>query len=373
MKRWAGAGVVGGLVAAMLVGSLASGDGGPRVLLVGKREDDPIVARMAQELRVLGLEVTFTASPGGPPRRLASLAHDSSAAAAARVEGEPPVVVLWVDPSRASPGDDTAGAEIRLDEAVTGSSDPSLLALRAVEVLRGRLIPVPAASQPDAAADAPSAAAAAVPLATSPVDAQAIGAPDARPSAAPPPSAKVEPAASAAPNRLEGLAGSLGPALSLSPGGVPASLDLALAARWNPTGHVELELLGLLPVTAPTVSSNDGAMELRAYAIAVGLGGAFATASKRAFGSASLGLGAMRLVYRGDAAPPLRSAEGGAWAALPYGRIGGGYVVAPPLALRLDLLVAVARPQPVLRMGGQPVADFGDPMVLLAAGLEVRP
>ena len=212
MRAWRTPGILGGLVAALLLVSLALGESGARVLLVSARSDDPIVARMTQELRVLGLEVAYAQSSAlGPAPRLAELAHERSAAAAARIEGDPPVVVLWVNPARAPAGDDSAGAEIRLDEAVTGSRDPALLALRAVEMLRGRLIPVPSLAPPDAGTTPESGA--------SPVDQGRAIAPSAKPleRAPSPPSAQAQ--------ALHGVSGSLGPGMLASPGGVPVALD----------------------------------------------------------------------------------------------------------------------------------------------------
>jgi hypothetical protein len=154
---------------------------------------------------------------------------------------------------------------------------------------------------------------------------------------------------------------------------VPPSLDVALGARWAPGRYLELELTGILPVTTPSVDSAEGTMDLRAYVVAGGVGAAIAPASTRVFGSASLGLGAMRLVSHGSAVPPFRSADSSGWAALPYARIGAGYALSPSLAVRADALLGVALPRAVLRMDGDRVAAFGEPFALLGMFVEVRP
>ena len=142
-------------VAAIVIFALATGRAADlRVVLLGSREE-PTVARVRQELMLLGLEVEVIPEAAGAD--LATIARERGAAAVARVESSPPEIVLWVDEEH------SAGLpqESRVSESVKAGADPGLLALRAIELLRGRLLPVGAVLPPSAAPSgsaAPSAA-----------------------------------------------------------------------------------------------------------------------------------------------------------------------------------------------------------------------
>ena len=82
-------------VAAIVIFALATGRAADlRVVLLGSREE-PTVARVRQELMLLGLEVEVIPKAAGAD--LATIARERGAAAVARVESSPPEIVLWVD------------------------------------------------------------------------------------------------------------------------------------------------------------------------------------------------------------------------------------------------------------------------------------
>jgi hypothetical protein len=58
---------------------------------------------------------------------------------------------------------------------------------------------------------------------------------------------------------------------------------------------------------------------------------------------------------------------------LPYAHFGAGYWLVPRLALRTDVMIGFALPEPVLWIAGQRVAVFGEPAAIFAASVEVRP
>lgn len=339
-------GVLSTLAMILLASSIVLAEG-PRVVLVDASWSDPLVARLRDELGVLGFDVEIVAGSAATAD-LGALARSHGAAAAARVASRS-AIDLWVDPAL-EPG---TLAEVRIE----GSGDPALLALRAVEVLRGRLIPPSAAPTPDAATSA---------------DAEA-------PRAIPPPAATARPVADVAP----GVASSahaggpfalfLAPAVLLSPGGLPPTAHIRLGAEWSPIDRVGVDFVTLLPLVPATISAAEGSVALRVLELGGGLHGTITDPAAAFSLRAGLGLSALLLTFDGEAAPPFVAARGGRWLASPYASIGAAYRVYPRLALRTELLVAIARPEPVFRIAGHEVASFGEPAVFFSLGVEVRP
>jgi hypothetical protein len=58
---------------------------------------------------------------------------------------------------------------------------------------------------------------------------------------------------------------------------------------------------------------------------------------------------------------------------LPYARSALAWAITPNLALRADILAAIATPRPVLRLPGRP-ADvyFGQPLLTIGLGLDLK-
>lgn len=331
---------------------------GPRVLVLGS-PTDPTVVRMRQELGVLGFDVEV-APRGASGSDLAALARARGAAAAAHVIVSPPSVALWFDPATAQ-GEAGAPAELTVDAELAGSADPALLALRAVELVRGRLLPVGApagGAEHDAGpvrTGEPAASAAAAPTTPAP--------PAPRPATRP----RRAPVAPRAPSAF------LSPSLVVSPGGLPAQPDLLLGGRFRLLRRLDLEALALAPTVGTHAATTAGDATVRPAALA--LGGAFELTDPAGplFVDAGLGAGAALLFFSGDAAPPLAGSSGARAAALAYAHLAAGYALAPRVGLRLDVLAALVRPEPVLRIAGVEVGSFGAPLVSVGLGVEVRP
>lgn len=336
---------------ALLLGSLALARDETHVLLIGRSEKDPTVKRIEHELRILGLEVEFL--PTGKSRgSLADKARTRGATAAAEVQTDPPAILLWTDPIRFP--DVGGGPELRVDEGSAGTAEPGLLALRAVELLHGRILPVPAPTAPldGGSGDADAAAPAA------PADAGA--APPA------PPNLTTEPA------RPSPFSAFVGPA-GLVSSGVDPTLHVWLGARLNLATRVDLELAGALPTTASAVAGVTGTAGARLGVVGVAANFRFTEPASPLFASAGLGLGALVSVVSGDATRASNAALGTRPGALPYLRAGAGYWLASHVALRGDLMLGTALPAPVIKVKGNEVATFGAPTFLFAAALEVRP
>ena len=345
--------------------------GGPRVVLLGRSAKDETVVRIQDELRLLGLEVEFHAD-GAEPRDLAAVARAHNAAAVARVEQQPPEILVWVDPAVAGGG---AAAEIRVSATAGGSSDPALLALRAIELLRGRLIPVPVTDRSDASdatttarSESMDAGAAASDDAAAPRP-PAVARPVAPPHREPP---RTGPDEASTPDTYRAGAIGLAPALLVSPG-VPPMLAVRVGAVWNATPRIAFEAMTSIPTWAATVDGTEGSMDLRVLLAGGGLELGL-TEPRQPFGLiAGAGLAAAALFYDGEATAPWMGASGSRWAAAPFASLGARYTLRPALALRGDVLAALLRPEPVLRIAGREIASVGEPAMIVSLGLEVRP
>lgn len=357
MKRGSAAFALVSAAAALLLIASATLAGDAKVLLVGPSSADATVTRVRQELLLLGIEVEVMAPD--PKVDLAALAKERGAAAAARVEDTPPEIVLWVGAQHSA----GAAQETRVSEGLSGRAEPGLLALRAVELLRGRLLPVPATVE--ATGGGASAVGGAAPSASLSSRAVASAAPSAEGSASPGPAA--------APLRPSRGSLHLGPALSISPGGVPATPALRLGGGWRVAAPLELSGLLLIPLATGTVSAPEGEMDLLMVVLGAGANVHFMSPTSAFSLHAGGGLGAAGFFFNGRAAAPWVSASGNHWAALPFLEVGAGYRMSATMAVRADVLAALARPEPVLVIAEQRVASFGTPALLASISLEVHP
>ena len=324
--------------AILLAGSLVFADR-PRVVITGPVES-PIVARVRDELFVLGFDVRVEPDAGEPD--LAALGRRHGAAAVARVSARPPEIDLWVA-AASGPGAHDPSLQVLRDPP-----DPALLALRAVELLRARLLPVPIVAEPP---------------------------PPPAITAAPTASAAPAPTVSAAPRPRPRGATALvaGPALLVSPGGVPPAFHVRLGADWDPLPRFGLDTTIFVPATASTVSAAEGSISLRPLAFGAGVHAALTDPLSDLTIALGLGLQAMALIYRGDATSSFVGQSGTAWSASPYAAATAAYRFHPRLALRLELVTSLVRPEPVLRIAGHEAASFGQPAFFPSVDLEVRP
>ena len=163
------------------------------------------------------------------------------------------------------------------------------------------------------------------------------------------------------------------PALMLSPGGVPAAFHVRVGAEWDPTPRVGVELMAYVPTVPSTATAAEGTVDLRVLDFGGGIRGRLTDPSSDLGVSLGLGLSAMLLVFQGHALPPWTPDGGARWAASPYASVSASYRVHTRLAVRLDLVASLVRPEPILRIAGRDVATFGQPAVFSSLGLEVRP
>lgn len=336
-----------------------------RVVVVAPAEPNAVATRVRDELRLLGLDVVVVQETDAR-RDLPQIARANDAAAAVRVD-ESATISIWVDP-----GPGITGGELHVED--TGG-DSGVLALRAVELVRARLLPVPAGEAPGGAAPASSGA-------TTPPALRGPGAPASPATSAPPRVARP-----AATERDDGdLRGARGaraetprgfrlyvePTLAVDGGGVSAAPSIRLGAGRNVSPWLSITATAVVPTLAGRVEADGGSVDVRTALVGAGLEASLASSGPWSTG-VEAGLAAALVAYSGDAAAPLRAQSGTAWAVAPWASLGARYRLGRNVALRADAAIALLRPEPVLRIAGREIASVGAPAGLFSFGVELQP
>ncbi|WP_437529062.1 hypothetical protein WME79_47005 [Sorangium sp. So ce726] len=334
-----------------------------RVLLIPPGAADPVTARLLDELVALGLIVEVE---GGTQADLPALARARSARAALRVDRARRAVEIW----------DAGSPSVVRVEAHPGEpgGEAAGLALRAVELLRGRLIEVPS---PRAAAPAAAAPAAAALPAAAPVPAASSAAASTRaapriPSEAPAPGASRASRADATPDRRAPIGLHAGPSLVLQPGSAMSPEGAAMGgARWRLTDRIDGEILAVVPLVPATVDSPTGRARLSTVVVGADASIGLLAPQLPIFMRAGAGAGAGFLTYDGQASTgDVRGRAGITPYALPFVRWDIGWNFHPVLTLRAHALSGIAAPRPVIRLSGRSDVPFGRPLLTLALLLE---
>jgi hypothetical protein len=333
----------GAAAAAPPVPGDAGGVGAPLVALVGTTEDDPLMGRLAAELRALGFALDTRAlaveDPGVDLEVDAALR--AGARAAVRVESRAGRITVSV----ADPLSHAVTLREVLEGAPTAAVE-SMLAVRTVEFVRATLLGVPA--------DAPGAGAPSGAVVTKPEPGlPALSAPVAAPV-------------------LPALAFSITSGVAAAAGGLGAQGELGLSARLRVGRLVGLELTGLAPITSEAVPGS-AAPDARATFWLVG-GGLYLWHPVGAAGGLELGAGALAVALR-VAGDPTAGWTGGSTTrvgAAGYARAGATFALSRLLALRTDLLVGGAFLRPVASAGGPGAYPWGYGFGAVLAGLEAR-
>jgi hypothetical protein len=324
------------LLASVLLGEREVRAGQEHVLVVAEDTRSTLVRTLVSELGAGGYGVDVVS---------AAAAIDMSTEAAARHAR----MVLRVSPS----GDsidlwtaDREGSEVRFRERIAATRDgeePRLLAIRAQEAVRGKLLPV----EPLAPQEPPHA----VPEKPVPLPSPATAAP--------------------APPRF---AASIGPSLVASPGGASMMGDAALGFSWLPSERWSIDAIARIPLATGHVDGDEGTAHV-GLALAGG-GASFAFADRQATLRPSAGAGvAFGWTHvDGVANAPFVSQSADLFAALPYVRLSMLVRWTPALFLRADVLGALSLPSQAITFAGRQVATFGEPVLdtTLAVGTEWR-
>jgi hypothetical protein len=155
-------------------------------------------------------------------------------------------------------------------------------------------------------------------------------------------------------------------AMPLGTGG--PGLDALLNARWLLTSRLGVGLVLDVPIVKSTLSS--GVNSANVSAVLAGAELSVALFDSRALRLTAIGGVALAWIRtEGEATPPYTSESDDAWAALPL----VGAELAPRLSERLYASLAaragVTSPKPDIEFAGEHVATWGQPLVLLSAGI----
>lgn len=368
--RWA----LVALLAALLMPAGARAEEPAKVVLLGTA-DDPVLERLRDELLLLELRVEVLSRDSGGD--LAAIGDDRGARAVARVATGAKEIVIWVAPAdRQATDPDT----LRVGEPSSGS-EPALLALRAVELLRGRLVPVPSPPRPEpppndpepAPAPAPSVvspSAAPIPPAPAPVPAAPVPATPVASMSAPTVSAPDHPAPPPARARPTTLA--LGPALTASPGGMPVMASIRLTGGYRFWQRLGAEGFLVAPTIVARLEEPEGVVELRVLSFGGALSVSLTDPVDDLRVSLSVGAAALSLIHGAESTSMAEGTRGTRWSTFPRAGVAVSYPIIPLLAIRADFEGGVVLPQPIVRVVGREVASFGLPLMIASLGVEVR-
>ncbi len=293
-----------------------------RIALVRSAGHDATTARVRAELESEGWQVVDLDAHGEP---LEAIAGAQNAVAAIRVEFDPPTVEVWVaDPvTGATASDEILGGERGSD---------AVLALRAVEVLRARLLKV------GIVAPQPTKPAPVVPPKPPP------------PRQLPPPVARHRPWWVGAGPSVIMSEGKLGPA---------AGAVLSLAASVH--GRAIVGLSVWVPGTAARLTEPEGETNVWLGFGMLGIGVELLPPSTRWSSRASVGLGGLLFHYGGEADPPYRGRSSTLFTGVGAATWDLGYRLDSRLGIRLEPSLGVTLPRPVVRVVDRTATSWGRP------------
>ncbi len=303
---------------------------------------------MRSELLAAGFEVLTIADPAGDPTLLEAIAQRTDSSAAISV----------VQP----PGN--LAADVWISDRVTGKTllrhvrpervapeAPSIIAIRAVELLRASFLELNEAHPPRG---------------------EATAAPALRAWVAPPPVATVvaDRAADAgdlARSRWSFAASAAGIG---GPGGLPVGLAPAVSVSWRASSVWAGELFALGPALG-TVETSVGNAKLDQELFASRVRFEMVTARTRFTPFLVGGFGVYHLGARGAASEPYVASSGHAWAGLAIGGLGLSAWLSRSIGLVAEIDALVMAPRPVVHFVGQDPLYGGRPTLLGTFGGEV--
>lgn len=350
-------------VAAILLVSLAAARAWAqetRVLLIPGGAGDPVSAHLIDELIALGVTVEVSSADAQDPARLAAA---RGVRAVVRVAPSRRAIELWVD---SAPG-------VTAIKEQPGDSGAAALSLRAVELLRGRLLPVERPASPPAPpappAPSPNAGVSVGGALPGPPARTPVGLEEILPIPREPASDRPEPA-----TERPWLTLHIAPGVVAHPGsGIAAAGSAVSGIRWMFNDRVGADLMVLAPVMSGVLVSSEGQARLSAVLVGAGAWLHLADLTPTITTGAGLGVAAGFLSYHGQPdTPRVQALEGTVPYGLPYARWAVAWKVLPPLSLRADVLAGVATRRMAIRVAGRDSDEiFGRPLLSFSLGLEV--
>lgn len=332
------------------------------ILLVRTHGDEATIRRLELELDAGAFQV-IEQKPGqrAPGETLAAAAERERVDAAVRVDPARGTVALWVR---------KANGFVEETFSATGEAAPSqVLAIRVAESLRARGLllphaPEPAELPPQTPDQAPASTAAA-PTASLP-----IAPSTSRTIASEGPGSEAS-FSRAPPRPSSRFALALGPGIALSPGGLGPLAVVELGVRVRLTRDFALSLLGVVPLTRQSFSSDEGEAEVASYVA----GGAFEVEWARwSFGSIRSGAGGGVNITRmsGRAASGFEGSDDSVAAFAPLALSSFQLGLSSSFDLRTAVVIGATLPEVQMAFGEREVASWGRPFAIATLGLEAR-
>ncbi|WP_438011843.1 hypothetical protein WME89_26310 [Sorangium sp. So ce321] len=262
------------------------------------------------------------------------------------------------------------GGEIEV--AVRGGEGPEVLALAAVELLRARLLhrdaPIPHPTDATDSGGQPHPPSAASPAGRAP------------PASSTPPAPQTSLHTGDDARRRMRFVASVGPALLITGGDVPATpaLSIGVSALFR-GGYVAAGGTATLGDTSWSIPG--GRLEHGVWLVGATAGGALSFASGRGLATLGAGASVLRLRYQTLLASPVfDGGSGAAWAAVPHLEAALRWFVHDHAGFRLGGLAGAAFPtidipHPERNVGSSPAADatrYGQPLLAASLSLEAR-
>jgi hypothetical protein len=351
------------VIAALVMPTIARAESA-RVLLVHAGSSDPITAHLVDELVALGFTVEIV--PLGD-YDLATLAKRRNARAVMRVEPSRRGIEVWTT---------SKGGSIRIEEKPAEKGDVATLSLRAVEELRGQLLAATMHSGETRRDEPPTPDNPHTPQA----DEKGWSLPniDAKP--------RTDPVRPSEPRRIREEAEAkksggqfwlhIAPAAIVHPGsgGMSTGATVLLGARFMPLPRFGADLVAFVPIIPSTITSPGGNVNIAASGVL--LGGWIDVFRPLPALGIGIGAGVGGGIFHHYGQPRtsgIEARDGNVAYGLPYARSAMTWAITTNMALRADVLAAIATPRPVIRLPGA-TADvyFGQPLLTIGLGLDLK-
>ncbi len=320
---------------------------GQKIAIARTAGDQRIANRVNAELSALGFEVELVDPvQSNELRTLERIATEHEAVAGLRASPSKTGIELWIA--------DPATGATAFEEVVTVASgrNDELLALRAVEVLRARLLKLGVHSDPSPPPNSPSPS----PSPPSPPEYQLVQQNE----------VPLAPALEPSPARLWA---DLGLSYTYSGGPLSNNESARLGATLAPDPRWSVAGFALLPIRTAEVSTDLGTARLGATLFALALDGYF----ERQWLQGSFGAGtALALLrVRGEASAPYQGQSESLATALPFLRLGVAASLTSQLRLRAELLAGLSAPATILRIADSEAATWGRPLLVGSLSLQL--
>lgn len=293
-------------------------------------EHDATIVRLKAELATAGFDAVEREVAAGDPRLQAERTGGEDAFATIVIVpgAEGAAVDVWI-------ADHVTSKTVVRSIRVSDADASSLVAIRAVELLRASLLESDRVRSRDVPAD----------VAT-----------------------WVNPS----PRLVPHAAADAGAALLYSPGGLDAGAGPFVRGWLSLSPALSGRVAFVGPVFVSNVRGPVGSASVRQELALLDLVFHPALASRAVFPTLSLGIGGCHLHAKGALDPAFLAKSDDAWAVLLAGGVGIAWQLVDWVAMTLDARMLVALPKPTVRMRGEAITDVGRPSLSASVGLMAR-